>query len=152
MIDRQQRDELVASLQGVEELWKEAAGGSVVQNNIIIEILRVADDACQKGLSATCYVFYQELFQVLMDILTPQVWQNLSAGEQAESRHLGLEVLNCAIDALKHKKEIKKEIVFCLIRTLCGTAWKVCGRLPMLTRSTAMPMWCRYPMLTASRI
>ena len=112
MLDRQQRDELVASLQGVEELWKEAAGVSVVQNNIIIEILRVADDACQKGLSATRYVFYQELFQVLMDILTPQVWQNLSAGEQAESRHLGLEVLNCAIDALKHEKEIKKEIVF----------------------------------------
>ena len=112
MLDRQQRDELVASLQGLEELWKEAAGVSVVQNNIIIEILRVADDACQKGLSATRYVFYQELFQVLMDILTPQVWQNLSAGEQAESRHLGLEVLNCAIDALKHEKEIKKEIVF----------------------------------------
>ena len=36
----------------------------------------------------------------------------MSAGEQAESRHLGLEVLNCAIDALKHEKEIKKEIVF----------------------------------------
>ena len=49
MLDRQQRDELVASLQGVEELWKEAAGISVVQNNIIIEILRVADDAC-KGI------------------------------------------------------------------------------------------------------
>ena len=46
MLDRQQRDELVASLQGVEELWKEAAGVSVVQNNIIIEIVRVADDAC----------------------------------------------------------------------------------------------------------
>ena len=28
MLDRQQRDELVASLQGVEELWKEAAGGA----------------------------------------------------------------------------------------------------------------------------
>ena len=82
MLDRQQRDELVASLQGVEELWKEAAGISVVQNNIIIEILRVADDACQKGLSATRCVFYRELFQVLMDILAPQVWQNLSADEQ----------------------------------------------------------------------
>ena len=46
MLDRQQRDELVASLQGVEELWKEAAGVSVVQNNIIIKTQRVADDAC----------------------------------------------------------------------------------------------------------
>ena len=73
MLDRQQRDELVASLQGVEELWKEAAGISVVQNNIIIEILRVADDACQKGLSATRYVFYFFLFKELVDILTPQV-------------------------------------------------------------------------------
>ena len=42
-------------------------------NNIIIEILRVADDACKEGLSATRYVFYQELFKVLVDILTPQV-------------------------------------------------------------------------------
>ena len=73
MLDRQQRDELVASLQSVEELWETAVSIGVVQNNIIIEILRVADDACQKGLSATRYVFYQELFQVLMDILTPQV-------------------------------------------------------------------------------
>ena len=46
MLDRQQRDELVASLQGLEELWKEAAGVSVVQNNIIIKTQRVADDAC----------------------------------------------------------------------------------------------------------
>ena len=35
MLDRQQRDELVASLQGVEELWETAAGVSVVQNNVI---------------------------------------------------------------------------------------------------------------------
>ena len=73
MLDRQQRDELVGSLQSIKLLWEEAAGISLVQNNIIIEILRVADDACQKGLSATRYVFYQELFQVLVDILTPQV-------------------------------------------------------------------------------
>ena len=73
MLNRQQCDELVASLQSLEELWETAAGVSVVQNNIIIEILRVADDACQKGLSATRYVFYQELFKVLVDILTPQV-------------------------------------------------------------------------------
>ena len=47
MLDRQQRDELVASLQSVEELWETAAGIDAVQNNIIIEILRVADDACK---------------------------------------------------------------------------------------------------------
>ena len=46
MLNRQQRDELVASLQSVEELWETAAGIDAVQNNIIIEILRVADDAC----------------------------------------------------------------------------------------------------------
>lgn len=69
MLDRQQRDELVASLQSVEELWETAASIGVVQNNIIIEILRVADDACKDGLSATSCVFYRELFQVLMDIL-----------------------------------------------------------------------------------
>ena len=46
MIDRQQRDELVASLQSLEELWETAAGVSVVQNNIIIKTQRVADDAC----------------------------------------------------------------------------------------------------------
>ncbi|MSU07776.1 hypothetical protein FYJ84_02070 [Veillonellaceae bacterium WCA-693-APC-5D-A] len=112
MLNRQQRDELVASLQSVEELWETAAGIDAVQNNIIIEILRVADDACKEGLSATRCVFYRELFQVLMDILEPQVWQNLSADEQAESKRLGLEVLNCAIDVLQHEKEIKKEIVF----------------------------------------
>lgn len=112
MLDRQQRDELVASLQSIKLLWEEAAGIDVVQNNIIIEILRVADDACKEGLSATRCVFYRELFQVLMDILEPQVWQNLSADEQEESKRLGLEVLNCAIDALQHEKEIKKEIVF----------------------------------------
>ena len=44
MLDRQQRDELVASLQSLEELWETAAGVSVIQNNIIIENLRVADD------------------------------------------------------------------------------------------------------------
>ena len=49
MLDRQQRDELVASLQSVEELWETAVSIGVVQNNIIIEILRVADDAC-KGI------------------------------------------------------------------------------------------------------
>lgn len=112
MLNRQQRDELVASLQSIKLLWEEAAGIGVVQNNIIIEILRVADDACKEGLSATRCVFYRELFQVLMDILKPQVWQNLSADEQEESKRLGLEVLNCAIDALNHEKEIKKEIVF----------------------------------------
>ena len=47
MLDRQQRDELVASLQSVEALWETAAGINVVQNNIIIEMLRVADDACK---------------------------------------------------------------------------------------------------------
>lgn len=112
MLDRQQRDELVGSLQSIKLLWEEAAGISLVQNNIIIEMLRVADDACKEGLSAIRCVFYQELFQVLIDILEPQVWQNLPANEQAESRRLGLEVLNCAIDALQHEKEIKKEIVF----------------------------------------
>ena len=45
MLNRQQRDELVAGLQSVEELWETAAGVNVVQNNIIIEMLRVADDA-----------------------------------------------------------------------------------------------------------
>ena len=45
MLDRQQRDKLVASLQSVEELWETAAGVSVVQNNVIIK-QRVADDAC----------------------------------------------------------------------------------------------------------
>ena len=84
MLDRQQRDELVASLQSVEELWETAASIGVVQNNIIIEILRVADDACKDGLSATRCVFYRELFQVLMDILEPQVWQNLSVDEQED--------------------------------------------------------------------
>ena len=49
MLDRQQRDELVGSLQSIKLLWEEAAGISLVQNNIIIEILRVADDAC-KGI------------------------------------------------------------------------------------------------------
>ena len=44
MLNRQQRDKLVASLQSVEELWETAAGVSVIQNNIIIENLRVADD------------------------------------------------------------------------------------------------------------
>ena len=47
MLDRQQRDELVGSLQSIKLLWEEAAGISLVQNNIIIEILRVADDACK---------------------------------------------------------------------------------------------------------
>ena len=74
MLDRQQRDELVASLQSVEELWETAASIGVVQNNIIIEILRVADDACKDGLSATRCVFF---------------FRNC---EQAESRQLGLEV------------------------------------------------------------
>ena len=46
MIDRQQRDELVASLQSIQLLWEEAAGINVVQNNIIIITQRVADDAC----------------------------------------------------------------------------------------------------------
>ena len=58
MLDRQQRDELVGSLQSIKLLWEEAAGISLVQNNIIIEMLRVADDACQGGLSATRCVFY----------------------------------------------------------------------------------------------
>ena len=44
MLNRQQCDELVASLQSLEELWETAAGVSVIQNNIIIENLRVADD------------------------------------------------------------------------------------------------------------
>ena len=61
MLDRQQRDELVASLQSIKLLWEEAAGIDVVQNNIIIEILRVADDACKEGLSATRCVFYYGL-------------------------------------------------------------------------------------------
>ena len=47
MLDRQQRDELVGSLQSIKLLWEEAAGISLVQNNIIIEMLRVADDACR---------------------------------------------------------------------------------------------------------
>ena len=46
MIDRQQRDELVASLQSLEELWETAAGVSVVQNNIITKTQRLADDGC----------------------------------------------------------------------------------------------------------
>ena len=46
MLNRQQRDELVASLQSIQLLWEEAASINVVQNNIIIEMLRVADDAC----------------------------------------------------------------------------------------------------------
>ena len=46
MLDRQQRDELVASLQSIKLLWEEAAGISLVQNNIIIKTQRVADDAC----------------------------------------------------------------------------------------------------------
>ena len=45
MLDRQQCDELVASLQSIKLLWEEAAGINVVRNNIIIEMLRVADDA-----------------------------------------------------------------------------------------------------------
>ena len=73
MLNREQCDDLVASLQSLEELWETAAGVSVVQNNIIIKTQRVADDACKEGLSATRYVFYQELFKVLVDILTPQV-------------------------------------------------------------------------------
>ena len=75
MLDRQQRDELVASLQSIKLLWEEAAGINVVQNNIIIEILRVADDACKDGLSATRCVFYEELYRVLTNTLEPQVWQ-----------------------------------------------------------------------------
>ena len=47
MLDRQQRDELVASLQSIKLLWEEAAGIDVVQNSTIIEMLRVADDACK---------------------------------------------------------------------------------------------------------
>ena len=47
MLNRQQRDKLVASLQSVEELWETAAGVNVVQNNIIIKTQRVADDACK---------------------------------------------------------------------------------------------------------
>lgn len=47
MLDRQQRNELVASLQSLEELWETVNGISVVQNNIIIENLRVADDTYQ---------------------------------------------------------------------------------------------------------
>ena len=39
MLNRQQCDELVASLQSLEELWETAAGVSVIQNNIIIENL-----------------------------------------------------------------------------------------------------------------
>ena len=46
MLNREQCDELVASLQSLEELWETAAGVSVVQNNIIIKTQRVADDAC----------------------------------------------------------------------------------------------------------
>ena len=57
MIDRQQRDELVASLQSLEELWETAAGVSVIQNNIIIENLRVADDTC-KGDYPLLVVFF----------------------------------------------------------------------------------------------
>ena len=48
MLDRQQRDELVGSLQSIKLLWEEAAGISLVQKNIIIEMLRVADDAWQE--------------------------------------------------------------------------------------------------------
>lgn len=112
MLDRQQRDELVASLQSVKELWTGAADINVIQSNIIMEILRVADDVCRKGLSATRYVFYQELFQVLVGIVEPQVWQNLSQAERQESERLGMGVLNCCIEALVSEKEIKREIVF----------------------------------------
>ena len=45
MLNRQQRDKLVASLQSLEELWETAASVNVVQNNVIIK-QRVADDAC----------------------------------------------------------------------------------------------------------
>ena len=38
--------------------------------------------------------------------------------EQAESRQLGLEVLKCAIYALKHEKEIKKEIVLLYVKQM----------------------------------
>lgn len=48
MLDRQQRDELVGSLQSIKLLWEEAAGIDVVQNSTIIEMLRVADDAWQE--------------------------------------------------------------------------------------------------------
>lgn len=37
MIDRQQRDELVASLQSLEELWETAASINVAQNYIMIK-------------------------------------------------------------------------------------------------------------------
>ena len=57
MLNRQQRDKLVASLQSVEELWETAAGIDAVQNNIIIEILRVADDVYKGDYSATRCVF-----------------------------------------------------------------------------------------------
>ena len=53
-----------------------------------------------------------------MDILEPQVWQNLSVDEQEESKRLGLEVLNCAIDALQHEKEIKKETVLLYVKQM----------------------------------
>ena len=46
MLNRQQCDELVASLQSVEELWETGAGVNVVQNNIITKTQRLADDAC----------------------------------------------------------------------------------------------------------
>ena len=45
MLDRQPRDEMVASLQSIKLLWETAAGVNVVQNSTIIEMLRVADDA-----------------------------------------------------------------------------------------------------------
>lgn len=112
MLDRQQRDELIAGLQSVKELWTDTASISAIQSNIIMEVLRVADDVCSKGLSAARYVFYQELFQVLIGIVEPQVWQNLSQDERQETKQLGLEVLNSCIDALAGEKEIKKEIVF----------------------------------------
>ena len=62
MLDRQQRDELVASLQSVEELWETAAGVNVVQNNIIIEMLRVADDACREDYPLLVVFFIRDYF------------------------------------------------------------------------------------------
>lgn len=112
MLDRQRCNELVEGLQSVKELWISAADINIMQSNIIEEILRVADDTCRNGISATRYVFYQELFQVLRGIVEPQVWQNLSKDERQESERLGLEVLNCCIDALTSETEIKREIVF----------------------------------------
>lgn len=112
MLNRQQRDELVASLQSVKELWEGAAGFSVVQNNVIMEALRVADDTCREGLSAVRYAFYQDIFSVLLETLQPRVWQELSQCERENSKQLCLEVLDCCIDALQKEREVKKEIVF----------------------------------------